>query len=296
MPESPIFFQRAITLLPRFLRTEAEKLPLHQQHLAEELRLRIGLPATVLLPDGEITFSTTPVDKQCLTSVLDIATGASVHTAKESLRQGFITAKGGCRVGICGTVAVDAQGISGIRNLSSICIRIPKELPHCADAIYPALQAAGYPSTLIVSPPGCGKTSLLRELIRRTSTHGLRVALADERSEIAAVWEGVPQFDVGLHTDILTGGGKSESIILLLRAMNPQIIALDEITAAADIHAIENAANCGVRLFATAHGLDIKDLQSRNLYQQLLEKKIFQQCITIEKKNQVRRYHMHNLI
>lgn len=284
-------YLRACRLLPRHFREIAMALSQDKTKTAEEFRLRAGGDATVLLPDGEHSLLPgTAVTAGDLDSLLDIATGASAYASRQSMKNGFLTAAGGCRIGLCGTAVIKGGAIDGLRSLSSVCIRIPRQIDGCADSIYPRLKQLGHPSTLIISPPGAGKTSLLRELVRLCSDGGLRVSLADERGEVAAAVDGIPQFDVGRRTDVLTGAGKAEAVMLMLRAMNPEIIALDEITAPEDVRAIESASNCGVRLLATAHGDGLSDLRERGIYRQLLDKGIFGCCIIIQKTLGLREY------
>ena len=289
-------FQRAVRLLPTSLRAAVSALPESITGRAEELRLRAGRPMSVVVGDRETAIAPgvyiTPAELQM---VLEIATRASVHSYSESIRQGFVTAEGGCRLGLCGMAACEGGKISGMRRLSSICIRIPHERRGCADGIFPQLTEGGFRSTLIISPPGAGKTTLLRELVRLLSDGGARVSLADERSEVAGCFEGRPCFEVGAGTDILTAAPKSEGVFLLLRAMSPQIIAFDEITSPGDVEACDAAANCGVRLLTTAHGASLKDLSDRPLYKRLLERRIFDRAVVIENREGRRNYTVEEL-
>ena len=226
-------------------------------------------------------------DLQC---VLTCATGGSVHTAADSIRNGFVTARGGVRVGVCGVAAVQSGTVCGIRRLTSVCIRVPRAVPGCAGPVLPALLEGGFADTLILSPPGAGKTTLLREIVRGLSERGLRVALADERGEVAGVCNGAPQFDVGPCTDVLTGAPKGEGAMLLLRAMSPQVLAMDEITAEADLAAASAAANCGVRFLATIHADGRQELGRRPLFSQLLKAKVFEKAVTIRREGEQRQY------
>ena len=169
-------------------------------------------------------------------------------------------------------------------------IRIPHELKGCADGIYEPLTDGGFKSTLIISPPGCGKTTLLRELVRRLSDAGHRVSLCDDRGEVAAVWDGEAQFDVGRCTDVMSDAPKGQTSVMLLRAMNPQILAMDEITAPADVQAAEEAVGCGVQLLATAHAAGTADFQTRPLYRRLMEDKVFKNAVTITMRDGRRYY------
>ena len=289
-------FIRAARLLPPCLRSEVLNLPENVTDKAEEIRLRAGRAPTLVISGDETEILTTHrITASELQLVLEIATRASAHTYADSIRQGFVTGEGGCRVGLCGTAATEDSKISNLRRLSSLCIRIPREKQGCADGVIKKLTDGGFRSTLIISPPGAGKTTLLRELVRILSDSGTRVSLVDERSEVAGTFEGQPCFDVGARTDVLTGAPKGEGIFLLLRAMAPQLIAFDEITSPADIEAAETAANCGVTLLATAHGTSITDLTERAMYRKLLDKRIFSRVVVIENVKGKRRYTVEEL-
>ncbi|MFB0919671.1 MAG: ATPase, T2SS/T4P/T4SS family [Oscillospiraceae bacterium] len=289
-------FIRAARLLPPCLRTEVLNLPEDAIDKAEEIRLRAGRAPTLVLAGDEIEILPAHrIAASELQLVLEIATRASAHTYADSIRQGFVTAEGGCRVGLCGTAVTEDNKITSVRRLSSLCVRIPREKQGCADEVFKTLTDGGFRSTLIVSPPGAGKTTLLRELVRLMSESGTRISLVDERSEVAGTFEGQPCFDVGSRTDVLTGAPKSEGIFLLLRAMAPQLIAFDEITSPEDIEAAETASNCGVNLLATAHGGGISDLSERALYKKLLDRRIFARAVIIENNRGRRSYRVEDL-
>lgn len=268
----------ALRLLPEELRSAARCFA--EREKAEEIRLRRGREATVLLPVGERTIARGHiVGESDIAAVLETATRCSLHSVQAELRRGYISAMGGVRVGVCGT-AVMGERVESLRDFSSLSLRIPRQIKSAGEDVIAPLSA-GDRSLLILSPPGGGKTTLLRELVRRTGDRGVRVALADERCEVAAVWHGVPQFDVGACTDVLSGAPKSEGAMLLLRAMNPQVIALDEITEREDIMAIASIANCGVRVFAAAHAASAADLERRTLYRELLALRVFELAVVI---------------
>ena len=190
----------------------------------------------------------------------------SVYARQEELSKGFLTLRGGNRVGVCGRTVLENGTVHTVRELSSLNLRRAKAFPGMAAGIAPALLAPGgrpY-STLIVSPPGCGKTTLLRDLIRCFSEAGFRVGLCDERSEVAGSWRGIPSFDVGPSTDVLDGCPKGEGMVMLLRSMGPDIIAADEIGREEDLAAAETILCAGVSLLVTLHGSGYEDaLRSR---------------------------------
>ena len=287
-------YRQAAEVLPEHLRRAALARCADEQAVAEEFRLRSGQKMSLLGPEGETSISAEPVTGQDLQAVLDRATEFSAYRCAGSIRQGYVTVRGGCRVGICGTAVLRGGEIATVGELSSLSILIARAALGGAKDVYPKLGSEGsFESTLILSPPGGGKTTLLRDLIRCLSkgsqTHpALRVAVVDERGEIAAARGGCAQFDVGPHTDILTGTEKAEGISMLLRAMNPQVIAVDEITAPEDIRAMTVAANCGVAFLATVHGRDLDELRRRKLCRELLDTELFHQFIVLEGRGSAR--------
>lgn len=276
-------FDGALELLPNVLRNSARFLDEQEKAQAEEFRLRMGRPASVLLPSGERDFGGSPVTQRELNAVLEITTSASAHSVRENVKSGYITSRGGYRVGLGGSAIVRSEGVTGYKDISSVAVRITKEIKGAAEAILPKICSEdGFESTLIISPPGRGKTTVLRDIVRRLSDDGQRVAIADERGEIAAMRDGAPQMDVGRYTDIIDNCPKDKAVMMLLRAMNPQIIAMDEITASEDALALISAEGCGVGLLATAHAHSLADLMSKGLYRSILKKKLFKKLVTIE--------------
>ncbi len=285
-------FDGAVQLLPGELRQRARRLLSRERSLAEEFRLRRGQVPTVLLPEGEVPLGGEPVTGAELEALLERATSASFHTVQDSLRRGYVTVRGGYRLGLCGTAVTEEGCMTGLRSLSSAALRISREVRGVGEQVLDRICPGGsFASTLILSPPGGGKTTLLRDLIRLLSDRKqLRVAAADERGEIAAMWQGERGMDVGRYTDVLEGCSKAEGAMALLRAMNPQVLAMDEITQPEDVEAMLQASYCGVQLLATAHAASFADLQRRGLYRQVLESGMFRYGIFVERRGALRQY------
>lgn len=282
-------FAQAVQVLPPGLRRGALELPGEVQAKAEELRLRLGQPMTVVAEGTEREVpGLPPVSRDDLNAVLEIATRASAHTALERVRRGFVTIRGGHRIGLCGTAAMEGGELRSLRCLSSLDLRVARSVPGAAAGAAPLLRKEdGVHSALILAPPGVGKTTLLRDLIRILSDGEggppLRVGAADERGELAALWEGRPELDIGRHTDVMDGCPKALGLELLLRGMAPQVLAADELTSPGDLAAAELAAGCGVPLLATAHGGGPDDLRRRPLYRQLISLGIFQKVVLLRR-------------
>lgn len=280
-------YRQAVSILPEPLRSGALAVGEMQMGRVEEIRLRIGRAPVLVLPEGELAVpGAAAVTGEELGRLVEIASRWSLHTVLEQLRRGYLTVEGGHRLGLCGTVVMDGEQVQTLRDISSADLRVARQLRGTARPVSVQLWQDGQlQNTLILAPPGAGKTTLLRDLIRCISEgegrSPRRVAVADERGELAAVWRGRPQMDLGGCTDVLDGCPKAQAIPLLLRGMNPQVIAVDEITAGEDIRAMEQAVGCGVSLLATAHGSGMDDLRRRPLYQELLKKRIFHKLITI---------------
>jgi len=293
-------YRQAVAALPPRLRQEALSLGEIYQTQAEEIRLRVGQPVSVVLPQGEWVSAGPPVTQSELEHLVEIASRTSFHAVVDQIRRGYLTMEGGHRIGLCGTAVLRDGAIHSLSRLSSANIRVAREVKGAANGVLSALCPEGrLVSTLILAPPGLGKTTLLRDVVRQVScgcgVEPLRVALADERGEVAALRDGCPQMDVGVRTDVLEGCPKAQGLMLLLRAMNPQVLAADEITAPEDVAALETAVGCGVTLLATAHGADLSDLRRRPLYRPLLEGGLLRRLVTIRRVNGVRCYEVEEM-
>lgn len=216
----------------------------------------------------------------------------SLYAFEEELRNGFLTLQGGHRVGIAGKVVCQGGKICTIRQISFLNIRIAGERRGCANEVLPYIRAGdSIYNTLIISPPGVGKTTLLRDCIRQISDGdekhpGKRVGLVDERSEIAACYMGCPQKDVGIRTDVLDCCPKSQGMLLLLRAMSPQVIGVDELGGEADYRAVEYALHCGCRILGTIHGESLEEMERKPYLSRWLEEGYFERLLFLKKESE----------
>ncbi len=263
----------------------------------EEIRLRIGQPVMVLgrgrerfwsLPNGQIQESSKGGycwNRVDMKETLARMSQYSLYALEEEIRNGFFTIQGGHRVGVAGKT-VCAQGkVTAIRNISGLNIRIARQIKGCARNILPWIVTEGsICHTLILSPPGVGKTTMLRDCIRLLSEGGpgqagYKVGVVDERSEIAASFQGVPQNDLGIRTDVLDGCPKAEGMRLLLRSMSPQVIAVDELGSKEDCQAVEEVLHCGCRVLGTMHAGEVGELKEKTYLSHWLEKGFFERLI-----------------
>ena len=280
-----------LSILPPELVSGLRRLSGQEWESLQELRLRCGCPATFLSGGAERVIPCGcggyVVDRQCLQGLVNRATRYSTYSASAQLRQGFFTLRGGHRLGLCGQAVMGEEGVRTLRDFTSANLRIARQLPGCGK------QAAAFVrrnpgSTLIAGPPGCGKTTLLRELIRVLSDEdGFRVGVADERMELAACSAEGTGFSVGRMTDVLSGVPKHEAIYMLVRTMNPDWIAVDEITDERDVDALLRTSFCGVRVLASAHVFCREDLWSRPLYARMCRLGLFENLILMDKQHGV---------
>ena len=241
-----------------------------------EVRLRANRPVQLVLGDGDCLCDDA-IDCDALRRVLAALMDFSMHTREAELSRGFFTLDDGSRAGVCGRMIPARGGGAAMTDVASLCVRIARQKPGCADALMPVLLSGGFVhSMLIVSPPGMGKTTLLRDAARQLSLRGINVAVADERHELAACRKGVPSLDIGPRTDVMDGCAKCDAIGILLRAMAPDAIVTDEIGDRRDARAIADAVRCGSAVIASAHGRSFDDLARRPALAAILETGVFE--------------------
>ena len=263
----------------------------------QEIRLRPGRPLLAVTSAGEVWLNASgpgaaglPVTSDDLQAAFQLMTQHSVYALEEELRRGFITLPGGHRLGFTGHAVLEQGRIRLLRQISSLNLRLARAVAGAGRTVIPALLANGrLMSTMILSAPRCGKTTLLRDLIRLLSTGlpdlglpGQQVSLVDERSEVAGTYLGQPQLDVGPRTDVLDGAPKAEGMLLMLRAMSPSVLATDEIGRPEDAEAIAEATKAGVAVLTTAHAASPDEASRRPTLARLLAEGYFQRLVVLE--------------
>lgn len=281
------------------LRTILGKLQIDFDAL-QEIRLRINCPLMINYENMEYFVSENAslvsnpsmgivITKNEIKETMEYISNYSLYAFEEEIRQGFITINGGHRIGITGKTIIQDDAIRGMKHISYINIRLAHQVKGCADIVMPYLinkNPQGIYHTLIISPPRCGKTTLLRDIIRQISDgssylNGMNVGVVDERSEIGACYMGVPQNELGMRTDILDCCPKAKGMMMLIRSMSSQVIAVDEIGSREDLEAIDHVISCGCKLIATVHGSSIEDVKSKPVLGELLQKRLFERYVIL---------------
>ncbi|MGI9860027.1 stage III sporulation protein AA [Moorella naiadis] len=287
-------------LLPPAITAALENLPGGIKASLEEIRLRRERPLQVrwsggegwvtaggqLTPDPDLACRVTAGD---LGRTIEALTRSSLYALEEELRSGYITISGGHRVGLVGEAVVSRGEVRTLKNFAGLNLRLARALPGCARGLVPYLLAGERPlHTLLLSPPRCGKTTILRDIIRLFSSGipainfaGVNVGVVDERSEIAGCWLGVPQLDVGPRTDVLDRCPRAAGMLMLLRAMGPEVIATDEIGRPEELAAIQDILNAGVTVLASVHAGSLEELSNRPGWGDLLEQGFWQRLVLL---------------
>lgn len=242
-----------------------------------EIRVRADRPAVLVTADRVTPLSWTPGRMQ-VEALAEALAEHGLCARTEETRQGYVTLRGGHRMGLCGRVH-QCSGKTQLQGIGSLCIRIAGEWPGCADALYARASSSSHPlSTLIIGLPGSGKTTLLRDLARQLSSGKTpqQVSIIDERGELAACVNGVPQLDVGLSADVLDGCPKAQAVPWLIRSMAPQVIVTDELSDGEDAACVLDAMACGAAVMASVHGSNLHEVSNRPAMAQLMARRAFQ--------------------
>jgi stage III sporulation protein AA len=284
------YLKEVISVLPQGLLSEITE-NINNINGLQEIRAKVNKPL-MLVSDNIEFISKYYVTAEDIKNIMHRISNYSLYAFEEEIKQGYITIRGGHRVGICGKCVMEKDVVKTIKNISSINIRICKEVIGCSNKIIGHIfKESNVFNTIIISPPRCGKTTLLRDISRNISDgmeakglKGKKVCIIDERSELAACYEGIPQKNVGIRTDVLDGCLKSEGIMMAIRSMAPEVVICDEIGTTEDMRSIVSALNCGINLITSIHGLDIEDLYKRKVFNPLLENYVFQKAIVLSNK------------
>ena len=278
-------FEKIRRILTRNVRQEIEGQLLKWNEI-QEIRFRTGHAVIVLYKNREIKLPVF-VEQKDIQQMMELLTNYSFHAYENEIKQGFITIEGGHRVGMAGQVLVEKGTVKMLKHISSLNIRVSHEIPECANNIFPYISnGKKVCHTLIISPPKGGKTTLLRDMIRQISdgngwVEGCNVGVVDERSELAGCYQGIPQNDVGTRTDVLDGCPKKEGMLMLIRAMSPEVIAVDEIGDAEEVNVMKYAMHCGVKMLVTVHGESMEEIRRKPLFDQLIKEHCFERYIVL---------------
>lgn len=257
----------------------------------QEIRIKVGKPIILNLTFEEKVLDYTPT-KEDLRYLITKISNYSLYAFEEEIKQGYITLKGGHRVGLAGECVMAKGEVRTIKNISSLNIRICKEVIGASNKVMRLIaENDRVYNTLIVSPPKCGKTTILRDIAKNLSNgmyqinlKGKKVTIVDERSEIAACYNGIPQMNVGIRTDILDNCLKKSGMIMAIRSLSPEVLICDEIGTEGDLEALNMAFNSGVNIIVTVHGYDINDIYNRKVFKELIDSCVLERIILLSNR------------
>lgn len=280
---------KILRLFPLHFQQDIEEILKNQNDDLQEIRVRVGRPIEFIFDQSTNWLTRTIPQQNDGHYLLNQLSEFSLYRMEEELRSGYITIEGGHRVGIAGKVITSGKEVKALQHITCFNIRIAKEKRNSAMEVMKHIYQQKYLNTMIIGPPQSGKTTIIRDLTRMiatvkgTASHSQKVAVVDERSEIAASIRGIPQHDVGMRTDIMDACPKAEGMMMLVRSMSPDIIVVDEIGTKEDVQAISEAIHTGVTIICTAHANQWKDLYKRPSMKELLDQGVFDRFILLGK-------------
>ena len=276
-------------ILPDKVQVALERFSLSQVY---EIRLRANAPVVVCVNGRNFPLLTVSVNCNDLENIIHKAAEYAIYAVLDQMVKGFITIRGGIRIGIAGELVMQNNKVSAVKNFSSLCIRVPHEIKNCAQLVLPYVFSAQRPvSTLIIAPPGAGKTTLLRDLARQIGQQFpcLNTLILDERGELAACYLGERQLDVGQNVDVITGGTKAYGFENGIRSLRPDVVITDEIATVEDVAMLHRAVRSGVIVFASVHAANIDDVMTKPDIGELLTQQVFERYIVLQGDGQVGR-------
>lgn len=279
--------QIVTSYFPQHIKKIFNKIPFVNYNEIQEIRFRIKRPLSIGLSSGEKFLKINGmltnyyneedilyIDKKEIEETFQSICEYSIYKYANEIEEGYITIKGGNRVGICGTAIYSDEKHIRICDISGLNFRIARQVKNCASYLYSKIFSCSLSGLLVIGPVSSGKTTIIRDLCRILG-QTYKISLIDSRNEIAGVLNGIPQNDIGIHTDVYDGFIRSKGSLIALRVMSPQIIVCDEIGTEDDVDALLKIHGCGVCIIATAHALSIEDVYKRKAIKQLIDAGVF---------------------
>ncbi len=278
------------------LRGMLQNLSTKDLNRVEEIRLRTNQPLVCIVRGMELPLNSRGVcrveeaylvSNQEVKNTLKLMSNFSLFSIEEQVKKGFFTISGGHRVGVCGKTVIVNGEIVTIKDISSLNVRISRQILGCSDNYINYVVDNGVKNTLIISAPNNGKTTFLRDLVRNVSNRGFGCVVVDERSEIGGTYKGELQCDLGFRTDVLDSCDKVLGLTMALRSMAPRVIVVDEIGTDEDVNALLKAFNSGVNIIATCHAENLEQFKQKKVFQRFVEEKLFDRYIFMQSKKPV---------